>query len=288
MPSNLDNTLSRITEIRQCLAGAGPASGTAPTDTARGQANITREGSPVQAANPSFETVLAQQIQQQASLSGLSALMGGDQYGGASFDTAGYYGGLGATGLTSLGASSAYGGLGTSLSSLAGYYGLLTSGLTSYGAQGSSTWLGTGAYGASLSNYRYDPFRDLEMTSPFGERPSISNPDEHEFHKGTDYSVAEGTPLPAIGSGVVTAVNSEAAGGLGRSVTYRLDTGEEITYGHLTDQMPIPVVVGQRVGPGLIVGISGNTGTSTGPHVHVEIRINGEAVDAHRYLSLLP
>jgi murein DD-endopeptidase MepM/ murein hydrolase activator NlpD len=148
----------------------------------------------------------------------------------------------------------------------------------------------TGQSGLGIGGYRYNSFRDLEVTSEFGERPvgATETEGEVEFHGGTDYAVREGIPLPAIGGGGVTRVDLIGAGALGRNVEYRLDTGELVTYGHLTDAAPIPVVSGQRVGPGQIVGISGSTGASSGPHVHVGIRLNSEPVDPRQYLSLLP
>lgn len=164
---------------------------------------------------------------------------------------------------------------------------LFGSGLGSgYGLGGSmnpSAGLGSAFQGASSAVHKYNPFRDLEVTSPFGVRELRGR---SEDHSGTDYRVLEGTPLPAIGPGRVAQVGEDEL--FGRNVVYRLDTGEVIRYAHLSDKAPFVVVEGQRVAAGDILGISGTTGLSTGPHVHVSVQIAGQYVDPQLYLSLLP
>ena len=95
----------------------------------------------------------------------------------------------------------------------------------------------------------------------------------HPGHTGIDVAVPVGTPLHATMSGQVTYAgwNNEGYGNLvivenGRYRTY---------YAHLDS---IPVTVGQKVETGAVVGLSGNTGHSTGPHVHYEVRVDGTPV----------
>ncbi len=291
MGSNLENALTRIAAIqRRFETRPAPPRVDAATGGQR-QTNVRREGSPVPAPNPSFNTLLAQQLQQQAAIASLASI-GGGGFGDSRFNTSDPFAsalGLGGSGgLAGLGGLGGLAGLGLGSTALTGVPGALPFGLGATLPYGSGAIPGLGGLGLNVASYRYNPFRELDVSSPFGDRPVAGDPDVTQFHGGTDYVVSEGTPLPAFGSGIVTAVDHQSDGPLGRSVTYRLDTGEVVTYGHLTDQAPMSVVVGQRVGPGQIVGISGNTGVSTGPHVHVEIRLNGEPVDPHQYLSLLP
>ena len=93
--------------------------------------------------------------------------------------------------------------------------------------------------------YKYNSFRDLEVTSPFGERNLVGR---NEDHRGTDYAVKEGTPLPAVGSGQIIRVGEDPV--FGRKVVYGLDSGEVIQYAHLTSELPFLVTVGQRVNAG--------------------------------------
>ena len=136
---------------------------------------------------------------------------------------------------------------------------------------------------AGNSVYKYNPFRDVEVTSPFGHRSLLGQAEEH---RGTDFAVCEGTPLPAIGPGQVIRVGEDPV--FGREVVFRLDSGEVIQYAHLTSESPYLVAEGQRVRVGEIVAISGDTGRSTGPHVHVSVQIADRYVDAQEFLAGLP
>lgn len=118
----------------------------------------------------------------------------------------------------------------------------------------------------------------LQMTSSFGYRtdPFLGRP---ALHSGVDLREDYGEPARATAAGVVTAAGS--SGGYGNMV--EVDHGEGLTtrYAHLST---IAVSVGQRVAPGAIVGRIGSTGRSTGPHLHYEVRVDGEAVDPTRFL----
>lgn len=98
-------------------------------------------------------------------------------------------------------------------------------------------------------------------------------------HEGIDIAVPTGTPVRAAAPGRV--VFAGWGGGYGYLVSIDHGSGVVTRYAH---NSRLVVRVGQRVGRGQIVAYSGNTGNSTGPHVHFEIRYRGQAVDPLRYL----
>ena len=99
-------------------------------------------------------------------------------------------------------------------------------------------------------------------------------------HKGLDIAVATGTSVMATSGGKVTAAGWQSGYGY---VVY-VDHGNGVTsrYGHLSKVL---VKVGQSVSQGDVIARSGNTGNSTGPHLHFEIRVNGTAVNPLNYLN---
>jgi len=135
-----------------------------------------------------------------------------------------------------------------------------------------------------LSNtLSYVPLRkplagDLEMSSPFGVRidPFLHAP---SMHTGMDLHATAGDPIYATAAGKVVKAGWE--GGYGQMV--EIDHGEGLStrYGHMS---AIGVAVGQKVRAGQVIGRVGSTGRSTGPHLHYETRINGEAVNPERFL----
>jgi murein DD-endopeptidase MepM/ murein hydrolase activator NlpD len=120
---------------------------------------------------------------------------------------------------------------------------------------------------------------ELDMTSPFGVR---IDPFVHEasMHTGMDFRGTVGDPIHATATGKVVKAGWE--GGYGQMV--EIDHGEGLStrYGHLSE---IDVSVGQTVKAGQVVGRLGSTGRSTGPHLHYETRINGEAVNPEKFLA---
>jgi murein DD-endopeptidase MepM/ murein hydrolase activator NlpD len=124
-----------------------------------------------------------------------------------------------------------------------------------------------------------EPIADGVVTSGFGTRvdPFVGSP---ALHTGLDFRAPEGLPVPATAGGTV--VVAEASGGYGNLV--EIDHGNGITtrYGHLSQ---IGVRVGQTVAKGAIVGKAGATGRATGPHLHYEVRVDGEAVDPTAYVD---
>ena len=117
-----------------------------------------------------------------------------------------------------------------------------------------------------------------DMTSNFGYRMDPFNR-APAMHSGIDFRAEHGSAIRATGGGKV--ITAEYTGGYGNMV--EVDHGNDITtrYGHMS---AILVNAGQTVQPGDILGRVGSTGRSTGPHLHYETRIGGEAVDPHRFI----
>ncbi len=110
------------------------------------------------------------------------------------------------------------------------------------------------------------------LTSGFGWRWG-------RMHEGIDIAVSNGTPVVAAAAGTV--IVAGWMGGYGNLVVVDHGGGVSTAYGHNTS---VAVGVGQQVAQGQLIAYSGNTGHSTGPHVHFEVRINGAAVDPLGYL----
>jgi murein DD-endopeptidase MepM/ murein hydrolase activator NlpD len=99
------------------------------------------------------------------------------------------------------------------------------------------------------------------------------------MHEGIDISVGSGTAVAAVAGGTVILAGWN--GGYGNLVVIDHGGGISTAYAHNSS---VSVGVGQVVGQGQTIAASGNTGSSTGPHVHFEVRINGAAVDPLGYL----
>lgn len=117
------------------------------------------------------------------------------------------------------------------------------------------------------------------ITSGFGGRDIGAG---YEYHPGIDISVPEGTPVHAALGGTVVFTQSEAeSGGYGNYTCIDHGGGLSTCYAH---QSEFAVSSGQSVSQGQVIGLSGNTGYSTGPHLHFEVRIFGEVTDPMGYL----
>jgi murein DD-endopeptidase MepM/ murein hydrolase activator NlpD len=130
----------------------------------------------------------------------------------------------------------------------------------------------------ALVPYRKPVIGEVEFTSGFGVRsdPFLGRP---AMHTGLDFRAASGDPVRATANGKV--VSSGWTGGYGRMVEIDHGNGLSTRYGHLSE---IGVRVGDQVRIGQVVGAVGSTGRSTGPHLHYETRIDGEAVDPQKFL----
>ncbi|MDR1998131.1 MAG: peptidoglycan DD-metalloendopeptidase family protein [Candidatus Margulisbacteria bacterium] len=100
-----------------------------------------------------------------------------------------------------------------------------------------------------------------------------------KMHTGLDIGVAHGTPIKAADSGVVT--YSDWWGGYGRCVILDHGRGYSTLYAHMSKQ---EVKKGEKVNKGQTIGNVGATGYATGPHLHFEVRLNGETVNPQQYL----
>jgi murein DD-endopeptidase MepM/ murein hydrolase activator NlpD len=96
----------------------------------------------------------------------------------------------------------------------------------------------------------------------------------HEYHLGVDLGVPSGTPVLATQSGIVLYADMNPIG-YGNLVILMNDNF--ITY--YAHNSALTVIVGERVGRGSLIAYSGNTGNSSGPHVHYEVRVNDVPVD---------
>jgi len=114
------------------------------------------------------------------------------------------------------------------------------------------------------------------VTSPFGERVFGGR---KEFHHGIDIACPEGTPVYAVLSGRV--VRAEWGGAYGRYVMIDSEGGISTVYAHLST---ISVRPFQYVQQGEVIGFSGNTGRSSGPHLHFEVRMGNRPCDPLAWL----
>lgn len=101
-----------------------------------------------------------------------------------------------------------------------------------------------------------------------------------KLHKGIDIPATTGTPAVAIDDGVV--IFSGVQNGYGNTVMIQHDDGKVTLYAHNNS---LAVSKGDKVTKGQVVSRIGSTGNSTGPHLHFEVRINGNAVDPMKYIS---
>jgi murein DD-endopeptidase MepM/ murein hydrolase activator NlpD len=121
-------------------------------------------------------------------------------------------------------------------------------------------------------------YGEMETTSGFGVRsdPFLRSP---AMHTGLDIRGSHGDPVRATASGTVASTGWN--GGYGRMVEIDHGNGLSTRYAHLSS---VEVKEGQSVRAGQIVGRIGSTGRSTGPHLHYETRIDGDAVDPQKFL----
>ena len=117
------------------------------------------------------------------------------------------------------------------------------------------------------------------VNSEFGRRNSPWSEDRLEAHSGMDIGAPRGTPVLAPAAGTVVFAGSQPEYG----ITLIIDHGNDIKtlYGHLTR---VDVTAEQKVERGQVVAQTGNTGRSSGPHLHYEIQVKGQPVNPRSYL----
>jgi murein DD-endopeptidase MepM/ murein hydrolase activator NlpD len=116
------------------------------------------------------------------------------------------------------------------------------------------------------------------ITSRFGYRTSPFT-GRREFHSGLDISNKTGVKIVATANGKIAYASRKMY--IGNLIVIDHGYGRVTRYGHLDKIMVKP---GQRVKRGDVIGLLGNTGRSTGPHVHYEVKINGVAVNPLKYI----
>jgi murein DD-endopeptidase MepM/ murein hydrolase activator NlpD len=114
----------------------------------------------------------------------------------------------------------------------------------------------------------------------FGWRDSVSEIGEAEYHNGIDICAPFGYQVLASADGVVALV--ERRPDYGNLIIVDHGSGLTTRYAHLSGFM---VSQGERVKRGQIIGLVGKTGRATGPHLHYEVRLNGNPVNPLRYIS---
>jgi murein DD-endopeptidase MepM/ murein hydrolase activator NlpD len=119
-----------------------------------------------------------------------------------------------------------------------------------------------------------------QVTGSFGERIDPFN-GEGAFHSGVDIGSSYGAQIIAPADGVVTL--SEIMGGYGKALIIDHGNGISTRYGHLSGYA---VTAGQSVHRGDVIGYVGESGRSTGPHLHYEVRINDTPVNPYKYLRI--
>jgi murein DD-endopeptidase MepM/ murein hydrolase activator NlpD len=124
------------------------------------------------------------------------------------------------------------------------------------------------------------PYGSFTVSSGYGYRNG-------KLHKGIDLTAPEGTQITAAASGTVEVAeygeNGSGFGGYGKVILIRHSSTYSTLYAHCSQLL---VSEGDEVKKGDVIALVGNTGDSTGPHCHFEIRVNGQAVDPLPYLKL--
>ena len=123
------------------------------------------------------------------------------------------------------------------------------------------------------------PIADASISSGFGVRidPFFGRP---AMHPGIDFMAPMGDSVHATAAGTV--ISAGYSGGYGNMVEIDHGNGVTTRYGHLSE---ILVTVGEIVAKGAVIARTGDTGRSTGPHLHYEVRVDGNAINPLRYIN---
>lgn len=116
------------------------------------------------------------------------------------------------------------------------------------------------------------------ITSSFGYRESPFT-GKTEFHSGMDISCSSGTPIAAPADGVISYIGYND--GFGRFLELTHGYGITTTYGHFSK---ITVTIGQTISRGETIGNCGSSGTTTGPHLHYEVRLYGAPINPFKFI----
>lgn len=154
------------------------------------------------------------------------------------------------------------------------------------GASGSAASANVGPAQSAGGGYVKPLDGNFRISSGFGPRRAPTA-GASTFHRGVDLAAPTGTPVRAVKPGRISISQHQTSGGrstgYGNWVEVKHDDGTSSRYGHLNSR---DVQVGQRVEAGQVIGTVGNTGTSTGAHLHFEIRnAQGQAVDPQKVMN---
>lgn len=130
-----------------------------------------------------------------------------------------------------------------------------------------------------ISNINGIKIATLPITGTISSRYGVSSSIRSSKHTGLDIAAPKGTPIKVIADGKVTF--AAQSGSYGYLVKVDHGNGVETWYAHTSKMY---VTVGEEVKAGDIIAAVGSTGNSTGPHLHLEVRINGEHVNPQKYL----
>ncbi|HSP51350.1 MAG TPA: M23 family metallopeptidase, partial [Cryobacterium sp.] len=119
------------------------------------------------------------------------------------------------------------------------------------------------------------------LTDGFGPRPDRPLPEVSDFHRGTDIGAGCGAAVYAASAGVVVA--AAPLGTYGNWILIDHGSGIATGYAHLAEGQTL-VSVGETVIAGQVISSVGSTGSSTGCHLHFEVRAAGTAIDARPFL----
>ena len=131
--------------------------------------------------------------------------------------------------------------------------------------------------GLTMNDVKYSmptgkPLANMHITSGYGLRPDPILK-KNIFHRGVDIRANIGTRVYATAPGVVRLIQ-KAKGGYGKAIVIQHNMGFETVYGHLSK---IKVKNGDIINKGDVIALSGNTGRTTGPHLHYETRFGGQS-----------
>ena len=119
----------------------------------------------------------------------------------------------------------------------------------------------------------------MPVTGTISSRYGVSSKIRVSTHTGLDIATTTGTPIKVVADGTITF--AAYSGSYGYLVKVDHGNGVETWYGHTSKML---VKEGQAVKAGDTIALVGSTGNSTGPHLHFEVRINGEHVNPQKYL----
>ncbi len=125
------------------------------------------------------------------------------------------------------------------------------------------------------------PLKNTRVTSPYGYRIHPITK-KKKFHRGIDLRAKMRTPVKATANGVVVYVRSRDIGGFGRVIKVQHSFGFMTIYAHLNKT---EVKLGDVIRKGQVIGLSGNSGTSSGAHLHYEVRYGGKILDPKDFIK---